>query len=67
MIEYNFYFFFVLFMTLLAAPIVKNIHIWAGIYFILLKNVLKQTWKFFNNRFGPHSNYQKSSYQVRQI
>ena len=30
-------------MFLLTAPIVKNIHILAGIYFIFLKNALDQT------------------------
>ena len=35
-------------MSLLIAPIVKNSHIWARIYFIFFKkNILKQTWKFF--------------------
>ena len=37
-------------MSLLTAPVVKNSHIWAGIYFILLKNVLKQTCKSFNDK-----------------
>ena len=32
-----------LFMFLLTAKFVKNSHIWGGIYFIILKNVLKQT------------------------
>ena len=31
-------------MTLLRAKFVKNSVIWARIYFIFLKNVLKQTW-----------------------
>ena len=39
-------------MFLLTAPIVKNSHILAGIYFIFLKNVLDQTLKSFNTEFG---------------
>ena len=34
--------FLLLFMSLLTAKSVKNSHIWARIYFIFLKNVLKQ-------------------------
>ena len=34
--------FLLLFMSLLTAKFVKNSHIWARIYFIFLKNVLKQ-------------------------
>ena len=45
MIEWKF--FFVLFMTLLTAPIVKNIHIWARIYFILLKKRTKTDLEVF--------------------
>ena len=35
-------------MSLLTALIVENIHILAGIYITILKNVLNQTWKAFN-------------------
>ena len=35
--------FHLLFMFLLAAPIVKNSHVLAGIYFIFLKNILDKT------------------------
>ena len=38
---------------LLTAPIVKNSHIKARIYFTFLENVLKQTWKTFNTKFQP--------------
>ena len=41
-------------MFLLTAPIVKNSHILAGIYFIFLKTVLDQTQKAFDTKFGPH-------------
>ena len=34
---------FFYFLFLLTAPIVRNSHILAGIYFIFLKNVLDQT------------------------
>ena len=54
-------------MSLLTAPILKNSHILAGIYFIFLKNFLKQTWKSFNTKFRPQCKDQKSSYQVKQI
>ena len=35
--------FFLFFMSLLTALIIKNSHILAGIYFVFLKNVLEQT------------------------
>ena len=34
-------------MSLLTAPIDKNSHISGRIYFIFLKNLLKQIWKSF--------------------
>ena len=40
-------------MSLLAALIVETSHILAEIYFIFLKNVLDQTCKAFNAKFGP--------------
>ena len=52
-------------MTLLTAPIAKNIKFLAGIYFIFL-NVLNQFWKSFDTKFGPQSKNLISSYQVRQ-
>ena len=54
-------------MSLLTAKFVKNSHILARIYFIFLKNVLKQTWNFFNIKFRPQWKDRKSSYQVREI
>ena len=58
----------IFFYFLLAAPIVKNSHILAVIYFILLKkNVLDQKWKSFNIKVGPQQKVWKSSYQVRQF
>ena len=59
--------FLLLFMSLLTPPIVKNSHIQTEIYFIFLQNVLKQTRKLFNNKFGPQSNHRKISYQLMQI
>ena len=55
-----------IFMCLLTVPIVRNSHILAGIYFIFLSNVLDQTWKAFNTKFGPQWKGRESSYQVRQ-
>ena len=45
--------FFCFFTFLLTAPIVKNSHILAGIYFVFLKDVLDQTLKTFDTKFGP--------------
>ena len=55
------------FMSLLTAKFVKKSHIEARIYFIILKNVLKQTWNFFNTKFGPQWKNPKGSYQVRKV
>ena len=38
-------------MFLLTVKLVEKGHIKARIFFIFLKNVLKQTWKFFNTKF----------------
>ena len=59
--------FLLLFMSLLAAPIVKNSNILAGIYFIFLKQSLDQTRKSCNAKFGPQWKDRKSSYHVRQL
>ena len=40
-------------MSLLTALIVKNSHIFAGTYFIILEDVLDKSWKAFNIKFGP--------------
>ena len=56
-----------LFMSFLTAPVVKNSHIKAGIYFIFLKNILRPTSKSFNTKFQPQQKDGNSSYQVRQI
>ena len=56
-----------LFMFLLTALIVKNSDILAWTYFMVLKNVLYQTWKASNTKFGPHWKDRENSYQVRQI
>ena len=52
-----------LFLFLLTTPVVRNS---TGIYFNFLKNVLKQTWKFFNTEFVPYWQDRKNSYQVRR-
>ena len=41
-----------LFVSFLTALIVENSQILAKIFFIFLKNVLDQTWKAFNTKFG---------------
>ena len=56
-----------IFVQLLTALNVNNSHIQARIYFILLKNVLKQTSKSLLNNFPPHLKYPKNSYKVRKI
>ena len=45
---------FFAFVSLLTVPIVKSSHIEARIYFTFLKNILKQTLKFFNTKYQPH-------------
>ena len=57
--------FLLLFMSLLTAKFVKNSHILARIYFISLKNALKQTCNFFDTKFGIQWKDGRSSYQVR--
>ena len=54
-------------MSLLTALIVENSHIYARVYFIFLKIVLKQAWKYFNTKFRPQWKDLQSSYQVRII
>ena len=54
-------------MSLFTARIDKNRHIQARIYFIFLKNILKQTWKFFKTKFRPQWKDRKSNYKVREI
>ena len=54
-------------MSLIIAKFVETIHIYARIYFTLLKNVLKQTWNSFNTKFGPRWKNGKLTYQLRQI
>ena len=62
--EQNFLLFF---MFLLMTKFVKKSHILGRIYFLFLKNVLKQSWDTLNIKFGSQWKNQKSSYQVRQI
>ena len=59
--------FLLLLMSLLKIKIVKNIHILSKIYFIFLKNVLKQTRKSFNTKFQTQWKACSSSYQLKQI
>ena len=56
----------IFFCSLLIATFAKS-HIQVRISFIFLRNVLKQTWNFFNTKVQPQWKDQKSSYQVRQI
>ena len=59
--------FLLLFMSLLPTKFVKNSHIWGKIYFISLKNVLKQTRNSFNTKFQDQWKACSSSYQLKQI
>ena len=59
--------FLLLFMYLWTTKFVKNNHIKSRIFFVFLKNALKQTWNSLNTKFQPHWKDWKSSYQVRQI
>ena len=59
--------FLLLFMSLLPTKFVKNSHIWGKIYFIFLKNVLKQTRNSFNTKFQAQWKACSSSYQLKQI
>ena len=53
-------------MFLLTTNFVKNIHIYARIFFIFLKTVLSQTWNAFNTKFWFSEQDRKSSFQVRE-
>ena len=59
--------FYFLFMFLLTTIFVKNSHILARIFFIFLKNVLKQTWISFNTKYQLQWKDQKSSHHVKVI
>ena len=54
-------------MYLLIAKFVEKSCIYPTIYFILPKNILKQTWNSFIAKFGPQLKYGKNSYQTRQF
>ena len=54
-------------MSLLTASFVKKSHFLSGIYFIFLINVIYQTSKVFNTKFGSQGKDRKNSYKVRQI
>ena len=56
-----------LLMSLLPTKFVKNSHIRDKIYFIFLKNVLKQTRNSFNIKFQAQWKACSSSYQLKQI
>ena len=45
--------FILLFISLLASPIVKIGHVLAGAKFVFLRNELDQTWKSYYIKFGP--------------
>ena len=52
-----------LFIPFYQLQLLKIVIFWAGIFFIFLKNVIEQTWKVFNTKFGPQWKDRKSSYQ----
>ena len=54
-------------MSLLTVKFGKGSHIWARIYLIFLKNVLKQNSNSFNIKFWPQWKDRKISYRVRQV
>ena len=55
-----------LFMLLLTTKFVKNSQILPRIFFIFLKNVLKQTWNSFNTKFQLSFNNQISVKRLRK-
>ena len=59
--------FLLLCLFLLIAKLGKNIHIYAMFIRILLLNVLKQTWNFFNTKFQSQWKDQKIIYLVRSV
>ena len=46
---------------------VKSSHIYARIFFVSPKNILKQTWSSFNTKLQPQLKDGKSSNQLRHI
>ena len=54
-------------LSLWTGPIVINSHIFAGIYFILLRERPRPNLKVFNTKLAFHLKGRKSSHQVRQI
>ena len=55
------------FFMLLWTPIfVKNSNISATIFFIFLKNLLKQTWNSFDTKFQLQGKDLRSNYQVKE-
>ena len=54
-----------LFLFSLRTKIFKKGHIYFTIYFIFLKNLLKQTWNSFNTKFQSRWKDRKSCYQAR--
>ena len=58
---------FLLLMVLLTSKFDENIHIQSRIFFFFLKNVLKQTWNFFNTKFLTRWKDRNSSYKVRRM
>ena len=49
-------------MFLLTTNFVKNSHIQAKIFYIILKTLVNQTWNIFNSRFWRQLKDRKSSY-----
>ena len=54
-------------MSLLPTKFIKNSHIWGKIYFIFLKNVLKQTRNSFNTKFQAQWKACSRGYHLKQI
>ena len=59
--------FLLLLMSWLKTKFVKKSHICGKIYFIFLKNVLKQTRNSLNSKFQAQWKAWSSSYQLKQI
>ena len=60
-------YFLLVFTFLLTAKFVKNSHIYARMFFIVLKSVPKQTWSSVNTKYLPQLKDYKSSYEVKEI
>ena len=59
--------FFCFIWYLWTAPVVKNNHIRARIYFTFQKMLLKQNWKSLSTKFRPQGKHWKNCYRVKLI